>query len=96
MLFFNLRARQLGEPDFWFLVQVSSFQFCELLVTGLTLGKDKSKWNWVPIGVGLACSLAGPGIYRSTPRFCGVLLSAVAGFMQAFVVLWEEIAERIK
>jgi len=85
-----------SEADFWFLLQVSSFQCCELVVTGLTLPKEASKWNWVPIGAGVWCTLAGPAIYTSTPRFCGVLLNALAGFIQAYVVLWEAIAERIK
>jgi len=84
------------DADFWFLLQASSFQFCGLVVTGLTLWKDASKWNWVPIGLGLACSVGGPVLYCRTLPFYGVLLNALGGFLQAIVVMWGAIAERSK
>jgi len=84
------------EPDFWFLLQLSSFQFCGLLVTGLTLWEDASIWTRVAIGVGLLGTITGPVIYCFTPPFWGVMLSSLAGMMQSLVVLRGAIAEQIK
>ena len=87
---------KITDADFWFLLQVSSFQFCGLLVTGLTLWKDASRWNWAPIGLALLATVAGPTLYCFTPSFFGVVSNTLAGFVQAFVVLRGAIAERSK
>jgi len=84
------------DSDFWFLVQVSIFQFCGFLVTGFTLSKEASKKNWVSIGFGLLCNIGGPITYCFAPRFCGVSLTSLAGIAQAFVVLWGAIADWVK
>jgi hypothetical protein len=81
------------EPDSWFLLQSSSLQFCGLLITGLTLPKDTSRWAWVPIAAALACTLLGPVLYCFVPTQFAILSNTLAGVVQAFVILQGSLAE---
>ena len=84
------------DPDFWFLLQSSSMQFCGLSIMALTLSKDAYGWSLVPIWAALGCTIAGPSLYCEVPTQYSALLNCVAGVVQAFVILQGSLAEHGK